>query len=112
MMFMGMGPFGAMLAGFFADAAGAPLTVTVGAAICLVGSGIFASSACDSTGGSGIDRRPARRYGSCRAVMPLVRTPKALSPFSARINGLQLWVLAFMCQIDPIVMAAMGSKQM
>jgi MFS family permease len=42
MMFMGMAPFGSLLSGFLADRVGAPMTLMVGAAGCLAGSGIFA----------------------------------------------------------------------
>ncbi len=41
MMFMGMAPFGALLAGLLADRLGAPGTVGVGGVACLVGAGIF-----------------------------------------------------------------------
>ena len=41
MMFMGMLPFGSLLAGAVAAKVGAPLTVLMGAVLCLVGSGIF-----------------------------------------------------------------------
>jgi MFS family permease len=43
MMFMGMAPFGALLAGAAANRLGAPLTVALGGAICIVGSVIFGS---------------------------------------------------------------------
>jgi MFS family permease len=42
MMFMGMAPFGALLAGALAQPLGAPLTITLGAIACLGGSAIFA----------------------------------------------------------------------
>ena len=42
MMFMGMSPVGSLGAGFAADHMGAPLTLTVGGAACLVGAAIFA----------------------------------------------------------------------
>jgi len=42
MMFMGMAPFGALLAGLAAERFGAPLAVAAGGAICLAGSGVFA----------------------------------------------------------------------
>ncbi|MPY90895.1 MAG: MFS transporter [Luteitalea sp.] len=42
MMFIGMAPFGALLAGMLADAIGPPLTVAVGGAACLVGAVLFA----------------------------------------------------------------------
>jgi MFS family permease len=42
MMFMGVGPFGAICAGFAADRAGAPTTLLIGAGICLVASAVFA----------------------------------------------------------------------
>ncbi len=41
MVFMGMAPFGALLAGSLAHHVGAPLTVGMGASICLLASGIF-----------------------------------------------------------------------
>lgn len=43
MMFMGMAPIGALLAGSLADRLGAPLTVALGGAVCIVGSIIFGS---------------------------------------------------------------------
>jgi len=42
MMFMGMAPFGALFAGSIAGRIGAPLTVTIGGAVCLVAAGVFA----------------------------------------------------------------------
>jgi len=41
MMFMGMAPFGALLAGAIAHRLGAPLTVAMGGAACIVGSMVF-----------------------------------------------------------------------
>ena len=41
MMFMGMAPFGALLAGVLAERLGAPGTVAVGGGVCLVGAGVF-----------------------------------------------------------------------
>ena len=41
MMFMGMAPFGALLAGAFAGRWGAPKTVAVGGAVCAVGAVVF-----------------------------------------------------------------------
>jgi MFS family permease len=41
MMFMGMAPFGALMAGILADRLGAPGTVAAGGAVCLVGAGLF-----------------------------------------------------------------------
>jgi MFS family permease len=41
MMFMGMAPLGALLAGTLAGRLGAPLTVAVGGAACIVGAGLF-----------------------------------------------------------------------
>jgi MFS family permease len=41
MMFMGMAPFGALVAGSLAERIGAPATVAAGGTICLVGAGIF-----------------------------------------------------------------------
>jgi len=43
MMFLGMAPFGALLAGFVARSLGAPLTVAAGGAISLLGAALFAS---------------------------------------------------------------------
>lgn len=42
MMFMGMAPIGALLAGSLAQRYGAPQTVMMGGAICVIGGGIFA----------------------------------------------------------------------
>lgn len=42
MMFMGMAPIGALLAGALATRVGAPATVMMGGAVCIVGSAIFA----------------------------------------------------------------------
>jgi hypothetical protein len=42
MMFMGMAPMGALFAGIVAERLGAPLTVAIGGAMCLIGSGVFA----------------------------------------------------------------------
>jgi len=41
MMFMGMAPFGALVAGGMAHRLGAPLTVALGGAVCIVGSQVF-----------------------------------------------------------------------
>ena len=38
MMFMGMAPFGALLAGSLAEVIGAPQTVALGGAVCILGS--------------------------------------------------------------------------
>ena len=43
MMFMGMAPFGALLAGAIAHRLGAPLTVAIGGAVCIAGSLVFGS---------------------------------------------------------------------
>ena len=43
MMFMGMAPLGALLAGSLAEPLGAPLTVAFGGAVCIVGSVLFSS---------------------------------------------------------------------
>lgn len=43
MMFMGMAPIGALLAGAVANTLGAPLTVAIGGVVCLMGSAVFAS---------------------------------------------------------------------
>jgi len=43
MMFMGMAPFGALLAGLVASRLGAPITITTGGAVCVIGAGLFAS---------------------------------------------------------------------
>jgi MFS family permease len=42
MMYMGIGPFGAMVAGFAADSFGARFTILAGAVVCLAASGVFA----------------------------------------------------------------------
>jgi MFS family permease len=41
MMFMGMAPFGALLAGALAQRLGAPTTVAIGGVVCLVGAAVF-----------------------------------------------------------------------
>jgi MFS family permease len=41
MMYMGVGPFGAMFAGFAAEDFGAPLTLAAGAAACLIAAGVY-----------------------------------------------------------------------
>jgi MFS family permease len=41
MMFMGMAPFGALSAGAIAHRIGAPLTVALGGAVCIMGSAVF-----------------------------------------------------------------------
>ena len=41
MMFMGMAPFGALLAGTLADRIGAPATVACGGAVCILGALVF-----------------------------------------------------------------------
>ena len=43
MMFMGMAPIGALLAGSLAEKLGAPLTVALGGAVCIIGSILFGS---------------------------------------------------------------------
>jgi MFS family permease len=43
MMFMGMAPFGALLAGAIAHRLGAPITVALGGAVCIAGSMVFRS---------------------------------------------------------------------
>jgi MFS family permease len=40
-MFMGMTPFGSLLAGAIAAKVGAPLAISIGAVLCLMGSGLF-----------------------------------------------------------------------
>jgi MFS family permease len=42
MMFMGMAPLGALLAGALADRIGSPWTVAIGGIVCLAGAGVFA----------------------------------------------------------------------
>jgi len=42
MMFMGMAPFGAVLAGSLAEKLGAPMTVAMGGAVCILGAIVFA----------------------------------------------------------------------
>lgn len=41
MMFMGMAPFGALLAGALAQRLGAPATVAIGGAVCIAGAMAF-----------------------------------------------------------------------
>jgi predicted MFS family arabinose efflux permease len=41
MMFMGMAPFGALLAGFLAHRTGAPVAVAAGGAVCIAGAAVF-----------------------------------------------------------------------
>ena len=41
MMFMGMSPIGALLAGAVAGRVGAPMTVAIGGAVCIAGAGVF-----------------------------------------------------------------------
>lgn len=43
MMFLGMAPFGALLSGVLANLVGAPLTVAIGGAVCIVGAIVFRS---------------------------------------------------------------------
>jgi MFS family permease len=43
MMFMGMAPFGALFAGVLANRAGAPITVAMGGAVCIIGAVVFRS---------------------------------------------------------------------
>jgi hypothetical protein len=43
MMFMGMAPFGAFFAGALADHIGAPWTIAIGGAACVVGSATFST---------------------------------------------------------------------
>jgi MFS family permease len=43
MMFVGMAPFGALLAGLLAQLLGAPMTVAVGGAVCIAGAAVFRS---------------------------------------------------------------------
>ena len=44
MMFMGMAPLGALMAGALAEPLGAPVTVAIGGIICIVGGAIFAAN--------------------------------------------------------------------
>jgi MFS family permease len=41
MMFMGMAPFGSLLAGFLAHRIGSPATVMLGGTVCIVGASVF-----------------------------------------------------------------------
>ena len=41
MMFMGMAPFGSILAGLIASSLGAPVTVLIGAVVCIAGASLF-----------------------------------------------------------------------
>jgi len=43
MMFMGLAPFGALLAGGLAERVGAPLTVAAGGVLCILGASVFAA---------------------------------------------------------------------
>jgi MFS family permease len=43
MMFLGMAPFGALLAGILANLMGAPSTVALGGALCIAGAVVFRS---------------------------------------------------------------------
>jgi MFS family permease len=43
MMFLGMAPFGALFSGLLANKFGAPLTVALGGAVCIVGALVFRS---------------------------------------------------------------------
>lgn len=42
MAFVGMSPFGSLIAGAVADRIGAPLTVSISGALCIIGAGLFA----------------------------------------------------------------------
>ena len=54
MMFMGMAPFGALLAGALAHRLGAPITVALGGAVCIV------ERQCSGRAGRCSDVRPGR----------------------------------------------------
>ena len=41
MMFMGMAPFGSLLAGALAQSLGAPATVAIGGGVCIIGAVVF-----------------------------------------------------------------------
>ena len=41
MMFVGMAPFGSLLAGILANFMGAPLTVAIGGVVCIAGAFVF-----------------------------------------------------------------------
>jgi MFS family permease len=43
MMFMGMAPLGALLAGALAETVGAPATIAIGGAVCIAGALVFRS---------------------------------------------------------------------
>jgi MFS family permease len=62
MMFMGMAPFGALLAGSLAERFGAPLTVAIGGAVCILGSIAFSF------------RLPALRIEARRIIVALQMT--------------------------------------
>jgi MFS family permease len=59
MMFMGMAPFGAILAGALAQRLGAPTTVTIGGAVCIVAAAAFWS------------RLPALRHEARQVIVSL-----------------------------------------
>ena len=61
MMFMGMAPFGALIAGALANRFGAPVTVALGGFACLVGALIFAGAgpACAERPVSSFWRKPS-----------------------------------------------------
>ena len=43
MMFVGMAPFGALMAGVLANLVGAPMTVAIGGMVCIAGAIVFRS---------------------------------------------------------------------
>ncbi len=62
MMFMGMAPFGALLAGSLAGTLGAPGTVRLGGVLCLIGAAVFAT------------RLPGLRQDARRLIVALQMT--------------------------------------
>ena len=66
MMFMGMAPFGALLAGTLADRIGAPATVAGGGVVCVVGALVFGAAAAGAPARGAPDhhRAAGRRRGA------------------------------------------------
>jgi MFS family permease len=81
MMFMGMAPFGALLAGALAEHIGAPLTVAIGGMICIVGGSVFAA------------RLPVLRPEGRRIIVALQMTggdPPAVVAGPANVLGVKI----------------------
>jgi len=75
MVFMGLAPFGAMLAGFTADRWGAPITVVGGGIVCIAAAGVFGW------------RLPALR-GEGRRLIAAAQMASGVPPQSATGSGL------------------------